>query len=134
MNKLNYALPELLNMLVVTEGTLKSSKENVLLVEQASRPKRKSLGKRKKPAKKLKKEKKEAPKPKSKTDKRKCFHCNVVGYWKRNHPTYLADLKKAKAIGPSEGMLIFESNLMVTSSFNWRLDSSSSTHISTSIV
>ena len=32
MNKLNYALPELLNMLVITEGTLKSSKKNVLSV------------------------------------------------------------------------------------------------------
>ena len=78
MNKLYYKLSELLNMLVVTEDTLKSSKENVLSVEQASRPKRKSLGKKKKPAKKLKKEKKEAPKPKSISSKGKCFYCNVV--------------------------------------------------------
>ena len=79
MNKLYYELSELLNMLVVTEDTLKSSKRSVLSVEQASRPKRKSLGK-KKPAKKLKKEKKEAPKPKSITNKEKCFHCNVTGH------------------------------------------------------
>ena len=79
MNKLNYTLTELLNMLVVIEDTLKSSKENVLSVEQASRPKIKSLSKRKMPAKKLKKEKKEAPKPKPKTDNEKCFHCNVAG-------------------------------------------------------
>ena len=107
MNKLNYALPKLLNMLVVTEGTLKNSKKNVLSVERASRPKRKSLDKKKKPMKKLKKEKKEAPKPKSTTEQKKCFHYNVTGHWKRNCPTYLADLKKAKVVGPFEGMLIF---------------------------
>ena len=56
MNKLNYTLPKLFNILVVSEDTLKSSKENVLSVEQASRSKRKSLGKRKKLTKKLKKE------------------------------------------------------------------------------
>ena len=132
MNKLYYKLSELLNMLVVTEGTLKSSKRSVLSVERASIPKRKSQDK-KKPAKKLKKEKKEAPKPKSTTDKGKCFHYNIAGHWKRNYPTYLADLKKAKVAEPSEGMLIFESNLMVTTNFSWLLDSGSSAHICTSI-
>ena len=107
MNKLNYALPDLLNMLVVTECTLKSSKKNVLSVERVSRSKKKSLGKKKKPTKKLKKKKKEDPKPKSTTDKRKCFYCNVVGHWKRNCPTYQVDLKMAKVVGPSEGMLVF---------------------------
>ena len=68
LNKLDYALLEWLNMLVVTEGTLKSSKGSVLSVERASRPKRKSLSKRMKPVKKLKKDKKEAPKPKSTTE------------------------------------------------------------------
>ena len=65
INKLDYTLPELLNMLVVIKGTLKSSKGSVLSVEHASRLKRKSLGKKKKPAKKLKrdnKNKKETPK------------------------------------------------------------------------
>ena len=70
------------------------------------------------PMKKMKKEKKEAPKPKSTIEQGKCFHYNVIGFWKRNCPTYLADLKKAKAAGPFEGMLIFESNLMVTSYFS----------------
>ena len=111
MNKLDYTLLELLNMLVITEGTLKSSKGSILSIERASRPKRKSLGKKKKPAKKLKKEKKEAPKPKSITNKGKCFHYNVIKHWKRNCPTYLVDLKKAKAVRPYEGMLIFESDL-----------------------
>ena len=83
MNKLDYTLPELLNMLVVIEDTLKSSKSSILSVEHASRPKRKSLGKKKKPAKKLKKDyknKKEAPKQKSITEKGKCFHYNVAGH------------------------------------------------------
>ena len=120
-------------MLVVTEGTLKSSKGSVLSVEHASRPKKKSLDKKKKLAKKLKKEKKKAPKPKSTIKKEKIFHCNIVRHWKRNCPTYLADLKKGKAAQPYEGMLVFESNITVTFSFSWILDSGSSAHICTSM-
>ena len=53
MNKIDYTLSELLNMLVTAEGTLKSSKGMVLAVEQAS-SQRKSTEKKKnkKPAKK----------------------------------------------------------------------------------
>ena len=42
MNKLNYTLPELLNILVSNEETLKGSKGTILAVEQASSSKRKS--------------------------------------------------------------------------------------------
>ncbi|KAK8636396.1 hypothetical protein V6N13_124142 [Hibiscus sabdariffa] len=31
----------------------------------------------------------------------KCFHCNKSGYWKRNCPVYLEEVKKAKAVGAS---------------------------------
>ena len=47
-------------------------------------------------------------------DKRKYFHYNNDSHWKRNCPTYLATLKK-KEVGPSGGMLVIESNLMVSS-------------------
>ena len=43
------------------------------------------------------------------------------------------DLKKAKAAGASEGMLVIESNLTVTSNFSWILDSGSSAYICTSM-
>ncbi|OAY70105.1 Retrovirus-related Pol polyprotein from transposon TNT 1-94, partial [Ananas comosus] len=78
MNKIDCTNAELLNMLITTEGTLKSSKGSILAVERASSSKRKSNWK-KKPAKKQKtknKPKKEASKNKA-ADKGKCFHCNV---------------------------------------------------------
>ena len=77
MNKLDYNLSELVNMLVTTEGTLKSSKDSILAVERAPF-KQKSQGKKKnKPVKKQKKK----SKPKKDTSKKamekeKCFYCN----------------------------------------------------------
>ena len=46
-------------------------------------------------------------------DKEKYFYYNTDGHWKWNCPTYLATLKNKKEIGPSGGMLIIESNLMI---------------------
>ena len=48
-------------------------------------------------------------------NKEKCFHYNNDGHWKRNCPTYLTILKNKKKIGPFGGMLIIESNLMISS-------------------
>ena len=36
MNKLDYTIPELVNILVTTEGTLKSSRDTVLAMKQTS--------------------------------------------------------------------------------------------------
>ena len=55
MNKLDCTIPELVNILVMMEETLKSSRGTVLTVEQTS-SKRKSIGKKK--AKSAKKQKK----------------------------------------------------------------------------
>ena len=80
MNKIDSTLSELLNMLVTTERTLKSSRGTILAMERASTFKRKSTWKKKKSAKKQKQESK--PKkdtPKKVVDKRKYFHCNVDG-------------------------------------------------------
>ena len=52
MNKINSTLSELLNMLVITEDILKSSRDIVLAVEQASSKRKSSFKKKKKPAKK----------------------------------------------------------------------------------
>ena len=82
MNKLDYTLSELVNMLVTIEETLKSSKSSILAMEQASSFKKESPGKKKnKPAKKQKKEKK--PKQdtlKKAADKEKYFHYQKDGH------------------------------------------------------
>ena len=52
MNKIDATLPELLNMLVTAEDTLKSSKGTVLAVERASSKRKFSFMKKKKLAKK----------------------------------------------------------------------------------
>ena len=75
-------LVKLLNILVTTEETLKSSRGRDLTIEQASTFKRKSAWKKnKKPMKKQKKEnkpKKDAPKKAA--DKKKYFHYNIDGH------------------------------------------------------
>ena len=94
MNKLDCTIPELVNMLVATEGTLKSSKGTILAMEQTSF-KRKST--RKKKIKSVKKEKKKnKPRkevPKKVKAKEKYFHCDAEGYRRRNYPLYLESLK-----------------------------------------
>ena len=96
--------------------------------------KRNSFGKKKnKPVKKQKKVKKsKKDTPKKAIDKEKYFHCQNDGHWKRNYPPNLESLKTKKDDKPSEHMLIVESNLTISSTSSWILDSDSSTHICTS--
>ena len=49
MNKIDATLPELLNMLVTIEGTLKSSRDIVLAVQRTSSKRKSSFKKKKKP-------------------------------------------------------------------------------------
>ena len=132
MHKLQNFLAELMNMLVTAELSMKGSKGLVLAMERTSL-KGKSYRKKKKSAKKQKvegtKKKKAEPKMKA-AAKEKYFHCNSDGHWKWNYPTYLATLKNQKE-GPSGGMLIIESNFMVSSTSSWMLDSGSSAHLCT---
>ena len=74
MNKLDYTIPELINILVTAEGTLKNLKGTVLTVKQTPSSERKSGWKKK--SKPMKKQKKES-KPKKVADKEKCFHCDA---------------------------------------------------------
>ena len=135
MNKLDCTIPELVNMLVTTEGILKSSKGTILAMEQTSLTKKKSGWKKKnKSTKKQRKESK--PKkdvPKKAEAKKKYFHCDAESHQKWNYPLYLESLKIKKSDKPPEGMLIIESNLIISSTSSWVLDSGSSTHICTSM-
>ena len=130
---MDYIVPKLVNMLVSVEETLKSSRGTILIMERTSSSKKKFDWKKK--SKRTKKQKKES-KPKKDISKkveakRKCFHCDAEGHWRRNYPLYLESLKIKKDDKPSEDMLIIESNLTVSSTSNWILDSSLSAHICT---
>ena len=134
MNKLDCNLPKLVNMLVTTEGILKSSENSILSIKQVPCKKKSQEKKKNKPAKKQKKESKLKKKtPKKTMEKGKCFHYNFNSHWRRNCPSYLESLKMKRDEQPSEGMLIIESNLIVSSTSSWVLDSNSSAHICTSM-
>ena len=81
MNKLDCIISELINMLVTTEGTLKSSRDSVLTVEWTSSKRKSSWKKKNKITKKQKKESK--PKkdvPKKAEAKEKCFYYDAEGH------------------------------------------------------
>ena len=62
----------------------------------------------------------------------KIFPLPINDQWKWNCPQYLTTLKNKKD-GPSRGMLILESNLMVSFASSWVLDYGSSAHLCTSM-
>ena len=137
MNKIDSTLLELLNMLVTVEGTLKSSRDMILTVEWAFSQRKSSFKKKKKSVKKQKNKAK--PKKhvlKKADDKRKYFHCNVEGHWRRNCLAYSTTVKSRKKDGLSKYMsdlLVIETNLTIFSSSSWGLDSDSSAHLCTSM-
>ena len=122
-----------MNILVTAELSMKGSKGSVLTMERTS-SKRKSFGKKKKSAKKQKVDgkKKKTESKKKVAEKEKYFYCKSDGHWKRNCLQYLATLKNKKD-GPSEDMLILESNLTISSASSWVLDSGSSAYLCTSM-
>ena len=128
MNKFDCIILELVNMLVTMEGTLKSLRGTILVVEQTSSFKKKST--RRKKVKSVKKQKKES-KPKKDglkvaEAKEKYFHYHAEGHWRRNCSKYLESLKTKKDDKSSEGMLVIQSNLTVSSTSSWVLDPGSS--------
>ena len=134
MNKLDCTIPKLVNMLVTTEKTLKSSKGTILAVERTSSKRQSTEKKKTKSAKKKKKENRPKKDASNKTEaKEKYFHCHAEGHWRKNYPKYLERLKTKKDDKPFEGMLIIESNLAIFSTSSQVLDSSSSAHICTSM-
>ena len=78
MNKLDWMIFELVNILVTMEGTLKSSRGIVLTMEQTSSERKSSWKKKNKSAKKQKKESKSKKDiPKKAEVKKKYFYCDA---------------------------------------------------------
>ena len=68
--------------------------------------------------------------------RKKYFHSNVEGHWRRNCLAYLTTIKSRKKDGPCEGtsdMVVIKTNLTIFSSSSWVLDSGSSAHLCTSV-
>ncbi|KAK8560072.1 hypothetical protein V6N12_012875 [Hibiscus sabdariffa] len=110
MNEINKTFPQLLGMLRTAESDLKKNgSKSILMVREAKRKKKaKSKGNGK-----SKPKGKDALKPEKGISKEaKCFYCEKSGYWKRNCPLYLEEVKKSKANGASSsGMNVIDVNI-----------------------
>ena len=103
-------------------------------MEWTSSKRKSSWKKKNKSAKMQKKESKPKKDISKKAEaKKKYFHYDAKGHWRRNCPLYLESLKLRKGDKLSVGMLVIDSNLMISSTSSWILDSSSSAHICTSM-
>ena len=87
-----------------------------------------SKPKKEKKAPKAKKNKKK-PKSKGKEPQGKCFHCDIVGHWKRNCKKYLLELKKKGKLD----LLILEASLVEDDKSLWIVDSGATNHICSSM-
>ncbi|KAL8155353.1 hypothetical protein AgCh_000657 [Apium graveolens] len=130
MNKLDVSLPKLHNMLKTAESNFPPKKSSVLLIGEGSNPKKRKRN----PSKKKKVGEKTPVPPKAEDPKSKvvCFHCNKVGYWKRNCKVYLTELKKKKGSETTafdSGMFMIEVNMSLNQISTWVLDTACSSHI-----
>ena len=108
MNKTNLTLAKLSSQLVATEGIMKK-KPTALMTEKSvakSKPKGKGRKGKKKSGSKGPKAVKGASGGVEKAEgvgtKEKCFHCGVIGQWKRNYPDFLS---KKKTSGMTESLV-----------------------------
>jgi len=124
------SLQELQGMLRVADDDMKKT-SSVLMIREGGK-KIKKAPKKVAPKYKGKGKKilKPNPPPKAKIPaSAECFYCRVKGHWKRNCPTFLADLKSGKVSKPSSsGIFVVEVNV-VSSINDWVLDTGSCVHI-----
>ncbi|XP_071694520.1 uncharacterized protein [Rutidosis leptorrhynchoides] len=118
MNNLEKSISELHLMLKTAEKNIPSKTSEVLMIHEGkikkphemslrvTTPQAKGKGKGKPKSQGNYKGKKFVPKDYVKKKEKPakdatCFHCGEIGHWKRNCPTYLAELKKTKASNAS---------------------------------
>ncbi|XP_071694321.1 uncharacterized protein [Rutidosis leptorrhynchoides] len=135
MNNWEKFISELHLMLKTTEKNIPSKTSEFLMIREGKikKPQAKGRGKGKPKSQGNYKGKnfvsKDSVKKKEKPTKdATCFHCGKIGHWKRNYPTYLAELKKTKASNAStSGIYMIE--LFAFSSNSWAFDTGCETHI-----
>ncbi|XP_071704731.1 uncharacterized protein [Rutidosis leptorrhynchoides] len=135
MSNLEKSISELHLMLKTAEKNIPSKTSKVLMIREGKikKPQAKGKGKGKPKSQGNYKGKKFIPKDSVKKKEKPakdatCFHCGEIGHWKRNCPTYLAELKKTKASNAStSGIYMIE--LFVFSSNSWVFDTGCGTHI-----
>ncbi|XP_071727618.1 uncharacterized protein [Rutidosis leptorrhynchoides] len=135
MNNLEKSISEFHLMLKIAEKNIPSKTSEVLMIREGKikKPQAKGKGKGKAKSQGNYKGKKFVPKDSVKKKEKPakdatCFHCGEIGHWKRNCPTYLADLKKTKASNAST-LGIYMIELFAFSSNSWVFDTGCGTHI-----
>jgi hypothetical protein len=137
MNNWEKSVSELHGMLKTAEIKIPSKTPQVLMIQEGKFKKKKrqnnSKGKGKGKAKGKDKGKQVAKTPTPKKSGKvpnddPCFECGVVGHWRRNCPTYLAELKKKKA-GEASTSGIYMIELYTFSTNSWVFDTGCGTHI-----
>ncbi|GKB71956.1 zinc finger, CCHC-type containing protein, partial [Tanacetum coccineum] len=109
-------------MLVICEGKIQKDKK------KPQRAKGKAKGKNKlayDPKTKIP----PPPKRENPTKDSICHHCKEVGHWRRNCPSYYAELKKRKNASKASNSGIFTIELYAISNNTWVYDTGCGTHI-----
>ncbi|KAJ9561430.1 hypothetical protein OSB04_006590 [Centaurea solstitialis] len=133
MHSMGKTIAELHAMLKLAEQGLPKKAPVVLAIKEGriQKPQSKGKGPGKGKGKQVSKPKPKIPPPAKKEHPAKdatCHHCGVVGHWRRNCPTYLAELKKNKATQASVSS-IFTIELYTFPNKSWVYDTGCGTHI-----
>ena len=67
--------------------------------------------------------------------KEKCFYYHLEGYWKRNYPKYLEELKAKKTQGnvPAKFLHVLKLNYVDNSTNSWIIDLEATNHVCSSL-
>ena len=130
------SLQELKGMLRIADGDMKKSSSILVIQEGARKIKKMKRKATPKMAPKYKGKGKMVPNQntsKAKASTSDCFYCQGNSHWRRNCPKYLEDLRTGKVPKVStSGIFMIEVNV-VTSIYDWVLDTGSCAHICSNI-
>ncbi|GKD93549.1 zinc finger, CCHC-type containing protein [Tanacetum coccineum] len=138
MHDMRKTIPELHAMLKLAEKGIPKKNPTVLAIRQGQihKPKSQARGKGKQRGKGKSMldydSKHKIPPPAKKEHPSKyteCHHCHKTGYWKRNCPLYLAELKKNKASASGTSGIFTIELFLFPKSNTWIYDTGCGTHI-----